>query len=73
MSGDQTVDVSDSEMVGSAFQQWRQWQLVTFTGADVNECSMQALVHCQQECTANDDAYPEKYCFVAENVLYQTV
>ena len=45
MSGDQTVDVSDSEMVGGAFQQWRQWQLVTFTGADVYECSMQALVH----------------------------
>jgi len=29
---------------GGVFQQWQQW--VPSTGADFDECGMQALVHC---------------------------
>jgi len=35
--------------------------------------SMQALVHGWQKHTAKADDYAEKYCFVSENLLYQTV
>jgi len=48
-------------------------QSVTSTGADFYDCSMQALVHCWQKCTANGVDCVVKQYFVAENFLYQTV
>ena len=49
----------------------KQWT----TSADANfyECGMQALDHCWWKWTANGGGYAEKQCFVAENLLYQTV
>jgi len=41
--------------------------------ADFYKCSMQDLVHHWQKCIANGGDYVEKYCFVAENLLYQIV
>ena len=49
-----------SEVVSGVFQQWWQWQWVTFAGADLYERSMQALVHCWQKCIANGGDYVEK-------------
>ena len=54
-------------------QQWQQQQWVIPAGAGLYERSMWALVHCWQKCRANGGDYAEKQCFVAENVLHQTV
>jgi len=62
-----------SELVGGVFQQWRQWQWVTTAGADLYECSMHYHVHHWQKCISNSGDYVEEQCFVAENLLYQTV
>ena len=54
--------------VVSAVKQW-----VISAGADFDECAMQALVHHWRKCRAYGSDYVEKYCFVAENLLYQIV
>ena len=59
-----------SEALGDAFQQWQQQQLVTATGTDVYEHSMQALLHCCWKHLANSGDYVEKQRFVAEKLLY---
>ena len=48
------------EVMGGAFQRWQRWQQVTPTGADIYECSMQALVHCWWTCIASGGDYAEK-------------
>ena len=59
-----------SEVVSSVFQLFQLW--FTSTGADLYECSTQALVHCwQKKCIANSGNCVEKECFVGEDVLYQ--
>ena len=64
---------------------WAQWgsgwcisavataTLFTSAGANFYKHGMQAIVHHWQNCTANAGGHPEKYCFVAENFLYQIV
>ena len=47
-----------TEVVGGTFQQWQQW--VTSTGADFDECGMQAFVHRWQKCRANGGGYVKK-------------
>jgi len=46
---------------------------VTSAGADFYERVRQTLIHCWHKCTASGGDYVEKYCFVAENLLYQVV
>ena len=58
-----------SEGVSGAFQQ--QQQQVTSADAHICKHSMQALVHPWQKCMVVTAG--KKYCFVAANVLYQTV
>jgi len=61
VSGDQTVKVSTVRWYGVHFS------------SDNSLCRMQALFHCWQKCMANNGDYHEKYCSVAENLLYLTV
>jgi len=63
----------NSEATGGAFQQWWQWQWVTYAGADFYEGGMQALDHRLQKHIANGCENVEKYCSAAENLLYQIV
>ena len=56
---------------GSAFQQWQQQQWVISACADFYEHGMWTLVHGWWKCIANGGDYVEKWCFVAENLLYQ--
>jgi len=44
--------------------------MVTSTGANFYEYSIQAFVYCQQKCIATGGVYVEKQCFVAKNLLY---
>ena len=52
-----------SEAGGGAFQQWWQWQWVISSAADLEECSMQALVHHWWKCIANGgDCWKIVFC-----------
>ena len=52
-----------SEAVGGAFQQRWQWQWITSSAADLEECSMQALVHHWWKCIANGgDCWKIVFC-----------
>ena len=69
VSGDQMVDFSivkdvlhgqhfhSNDAIIAVVKQW-----ATSTGADLYQCSMQALVHCWWKCTPNGGDYVEK-CF----------
>ena len=63
-----------NDAIIAALKEW-----VTSAGRDFYECSMQALVHLRQKCIAIGGDYFEnkqtnnQTCFVAENLLYQTV
>jgi hypothetical protein len=57
-----------NDAVVRAVKQW-----ATSAGADFYECGMQALVHRWRKCIANGGDYVEKLCFVAKNLLHQTV
>ena len=46
---------------------------VTSPCADFNERNMKALIHHWRNCIADGGDYVEKWCFVAENLLYQIV
>jgi len=62
-----------SEAVGGAFQQWQQRQWVASTGAEFDKHNIQGLVHHREKCKASDGDCVEKECFVAENLLCQTM
>ena len=47
--------------------------MVTSTDADCYEHGMQAPVNCWRKCTGSGGDYVEKQCFVAKNLLYETV
>jgi len=49
----------------------KQW--VTSTGAEFYNHSMQTLVCGWQKCRANGSGCAEKWCFVAEKLLYRSV
>ena len=48
-------------------------KFVTFACANFYKPDTQALVHCWWICIATGNDYVKKYCFVAENFLYQVV
>ena len=64
-NGDRPVDVSTV--------MWWIAAVVTSSGADIYKHGMQAPVHRWQKCITNGGDSDEKYCFVAENLLYQEV
>jgi len=65
------------EVVSGVFQKWCLHssceQCVPFAGADFYDHGMQDLFHHWQKCGANGGDNTGKYCFVAENLLFQTV
>ena len=54
-----------------AFQQW--WQWATSAGTEFYKYNVQTGLCCWTKCIAKGGDYIEKYCFVAENFLYQVV
>ena len=66
-----------SEVVGGAFQQWLPWRerQVTFQTAMqiFYTCSMKVPFDYRWKSIANGGGDAEKYCFVAEKLVYQIV
>ena len=63
-----------SEAVGATFQQWQQWyerRAAFWTAMHSYKHSMQVLVHCWWKKT--ELMVVEKWCFVDENLINQTV
>lgn len=58
---------------GEFQHRWQQQQFAVLTGADLYESCVQALVHLRQKYLASGGKYAERYCFVAEFSLSNSV
>ena len=71
VGGDQTADVSTVRRWVVPFSNKWQCKWVPSAGADCYGHGTQALVLCWWKHTANGGGYIERWCFVAEKLLYQ--
>lgn len=62
------METKESEVAGSAFQQWRHQQQITFTVADFYKLRMQAFAHNQQKYRANGDDSAEKKRYLSQDI-----